>query len=146
MPGWLSFDPGIKTFSGTAPDVSQSTATIMSATSDEGSTSLEAFRIYPQAVIPFMENQAPDQRLTAGAAFSFALLDPVFFDPAGGTTMLSARTTDLSALPPWLAFNAATDTFSGTAPQDPGILGVRLDATTPSGGTAAEAFHIYTSR
>jgi hypothetical protein len=144
LPGWFGFDAaGSQTFSGTVPDSSAPVGITVSATTSEGSTSLEAFKIYPTAVAPFMESQTPDERLAAGTAFSFALPNPVFFDPAGGSVGMTAENVDLTALPSWLSFNASTDTFSGTTPTGSGGIGIRLDAQTPSAGTAAQAFHLY---
>ena len=143
LPSWVKFDAASDTFSGTVPDTAGSTGIMVQATSSEGGVSREGFRIYATPAAPALAAQAPDQRLAAATAFSFALPQPSFSDPAGGAVALTARSVDLSALPSWLSFNPSTDVFSGTTPGGSGGVGVRVDATTMSGGSAAEAFHLY---
>jgi hypothetical protein len=55
-----------------------------------------------------------DQVTNEDEAFNFAVPAGAFVDPdAGDTLIYGATLADGSALPPWLAFDAATQTFSG---------------------------------
>jgi hypothetical protein len=144
LPSWLAFDQGTDTFSGKVPDVSGGAYGVeVVATSAQGASAAEAFRIYGMPVAPTFLAQAPDQRLGADAAFSFSLPVGSYADPEGGQVAYGARGVDLSALPSWMSFNPSTDVFSGTTPTGSGGTGIRVDAMTPSGGTSAEAFHLY---
>ncbi|HTO48728.1 MAG TPA: putative Ig domain-containing protein [Burkholderiales bacterium] len=92
---------------------------------------------------PVVANQIHDQAATAGQAFSFAVPAGTFTQADAGDTMaLSATLADGSALPGWLAFDAATGTFSGTAPTSAGGTTLQLDvtATDGSGATASDPF------
>jgi hypothetical protein len=94
-------------------------------------------------VAPVLDVQAPDQRLGASQAFSFALPSGSYTDPDGGTVSYAAYSVNGSALPSWLAFDASNDTFTGTTPATGGVSAVRVVATTSEGASSAEAFHIY---
>ena len=147
LPGWLGFDAATDTFAGHVPDAAQPVLAIkVVASAQDGAVSAEAFHLYVQPVKPVFMAQTPDERLGASQAFSFALPPSTFSDPGGGTVSYAAHGTDMSAVPSWLSFNAADGVFSGTTPAGSGVLGIRIDATTPSGGTAAEAFHLYWSK
>jgi len=68
------------------------------------------------------------QTITSGQAFSFHT--GTFSDPdAGDALTYTATLSDGKALPAWLQFNVATQTFSGTAPSTTGISLIRITAT-----------------
>ena len=143
LPSWLRFDPASGAFSGVTPDGSTATPVMVTATSSEGTVSAEAFKIYAVPQSPVFVAQAPDQRLQEDKAFSFSLPGPSYLDPQGGAVSLHASSVDGTPLPSWMAFNASTDVFSGTTPAGTGVQGIRIDASTTSGGASAEAFHVY---
>jgi hypothetical protein len=73
----------------------------------------------------------------------------VFTDVDQGDTLVySATLSDGSALPSWLKFDAATGTFSGTAPKQVASFDVRLTATDKAAGAGAnlsvsDVFRLY---
>ncbi|MBX7540662.1 cadherin-like domain-containing protein [Qipengyuania sp. GH29] len=71
-----------------------------------------------------------DQYSPEDVPFEYVVPEGIFSDPDGDTLTLSATLSDGSPLPGWLVFDAATQTFSGTPPQDfNGILTIRLIAS-----------------
>ena len=92
---------------------------------------------------PVVAQPLADHGATAGQAFSFALPAGSFTDvDAGDSLAYGATLADGTALPSWLAFNPATQTFSGTAPASAGgnALSVQVTATDLAGATAADVF------
>jgi VCBS repeat-containing protein len=83
-----------------------------------------------------------DQLTEQDAQFSFGVPADAFVDPnAGDTLSYEASLADGSALPAWLAFDAATQTFSGTPSNwDVGSLNLRVTATDNSGLGASSNF------
>ena len=62
---------------------------------------------------PVLTARTPNQTWTDGRPISLAVS---FSDPQGQALTYSAKLANGQALPSWLAFNASTDSFSGTAP------------------------------
>ena len=80
---------------------------------------------FADATVELPVNRAPviamsisDQSINEDTALSFQVPAGTFSDPDADTLLLSATLADGSPLPGWLTFNAATQTFSGTPPQD----------------------------
>ena len=89
---------------------------------------------------PTVSNAMPDQAAQAGQAFSFALPAGAFTDVDHGDQLsYGATLADGSALPAWLAFDANTGTFSGTAP-GAASLAVVVTATDVAGAQATDVF------
>jgi len=75
---------------------------------------------------------------------SYAVPAGLFTDADGDALTYSATRADGSALPPWLSFNAATQTFSGTpAAADFGAFDVKVNATDPGGLSASDVFTVH---
>ena len=68
---------------------------------------------------------------TEGIAFSYTVPANRFADPDGDVLIYSAAQSNGSALGGWLAFDAATRTFSGTAPPDRGTCTYASPRRTP---------------
>ncbi|MCC2972635.1 VCBS domain-containing protein [Massilia sp. IC2-476] len=91
------------------------------------------------------ENDAPilvkalgDRSIEANKAFSFQLPADSFVDiDKGDTLVYSAKLANGSALPSWLKFDAATGTFSGTAPNKGPAIEVRVTATDKVAATGS---------
>ena len=84
-----------------------------------------------------------DQVVNQGANFSYRMPAGLFTDPDGDALTYSATRADGSALPSWLTFNAATQTFSGTPVEtDFGTFGVLVSATDPGGLSASSGFTV----
>ncbi|OYU01548.1 MAG: hypothetical protein CFE36_09685 [Sphingomonadaceae bacterium PASS1] len=74
-----------------------------------------------------------DQYVTEDAAWSYQVPAGTFSDPDGDALTYSANSGDGSPLPDWLEFDTATQTFSGTPPQDfNGNVSVKVTASDGS--------------
>lgn len=94
---------------------------------------------------PVLANLIDDQVAQADEAFSFQVPAESFRDDnVGDVLTFTATVADGSALPGWLTFNAATQTFGGTPPAgDVGIsLSVKVIASDGSGAMAEDEFTI----
>jgi VCBS repeat-containing protein len=98
---------------------------------------------------PVVAKTMADLHINFNKAFWFQLPAGVFVDPDKGDTLVySVAKADGSALPSWLKFDAATGTFSGTAPKDVVSFDVRLTATDKAAGAGAnlsvsDVFKLY---
>ncbi|RUM23321.1 DUF4082 domain-containing protein [Rhizobium vallis] len=94
---------------------------------------------------PVLAVQTATQNAAVGSAFSYTLPTTTFSDVDSGETLTYAATSsDGTALPAWLTFNASTRTFSGT-PTSGGSYGVKVTATDLGGLAANETFNIAVS-
>jgi phage-related protein len=134
LPGWLSFDPTTRTFSGTPP-VDYTGSLRFKVTADDGSFSTSTtftLAVSPVNDAPAIAMPIADQMAAEAVSWSFQVPDNTFFDIDGDSVTYRAALSDGSALPSWLAFDAATRTFSGTPPlNQPGTLD--LTVTTSDG-------------
>jgi hypothetical protein len=89
---------------------------------------------------PVLETQTPNQTWASGRAVLLALPATTFQDPQGEALTYSAQLSNGQALPGWLSFNAATETFTGTAPATATALSIKLTATDTSGLSASDTF------
>jgi VCBS repeat-containing protein len=92
---------------------------------------------------PTVRNTLADQDLEARTPFTYKVPGFTFADVDAGTVLaLSATLDDGSALPAWLTFDAATGTFSGTAPDIANIqpFAVKVSASDGAGGSASDTF------
>ncbi|MFG5384454.1 tandem-95 repeat protein, partial [Yoonia sp. R2-816] len=82
---------------------------------------------------PVVSIPLPNQSSAEDETVSFALPADAFIDPNGDALTLSATLADGTALPDWLVFDAVTESFSGTPPQDfNGTLNVMVTASDGS--------------
>ncbi len=141
LPSWLTFNAATRTFSGTAPGAAQTVALKVTATDASGLSAAETFSL---AVVgaPVLKAQTAAQTWLGGKAASFALPSNVFNDPQGQALSYTASLANGLALPSWLTFDAATRTFSGTAPLLKQALSLRVTATDTSGLAAMETFTV----
>lgn len=86
---------------------------------------------------PVLTSQTPTQTWTGGKAISLAV---AFADPQGEALTYSAQLAGGQPLPSWLVFNAANDTFSGTAPTTAQTLNIVVTATDTSHLSATDTF------
>ena len=101
----------------------------------------------PNNAAPTVATVIQDRTATVGTALSYAFPADTFADTdAGDTLTYTATKSDDSALPPWLSFDAATRTFSGT-PQaaDVGTVSVKVTASDGNGGSVSDTFDIVVS-
>lgn len=90
---------------------------------------------------PVVAARTANQTWTGGSSILLALPTATFHDPRGQALTLTARQSNGQALPSWLRFNAATDTFTGLAPAAGQTLGIKVTATDTSGLAASETFN-----
>jgi hypothetical protein len=139
LPTWLRFNANTETFTGTAPSTAQSLTIKVTATD---ASALSAMETFTATILgkPTLTAQTPKQIWQEGKPVSFALPANTFTDPQGQTLRYAASQSNGQALPSWLAFNATSRTFSGTAPGTIQNLIVKVTATDTSGLAASETF------
>ncbi|MDP2170096.1 MAG: putative Ig domain-containing protein [Rhodocyclaceae bacterium] len=143
LPSWLQFDAATRTFSGTPANGDVGSVSVRLTASDvAGAQASQTF-----AIGVTNTNDAPEvgavldnQTGRAGTPLSWQLPDTAFVDvDAGDVLAYSATFSDGSELPTWLAFDAATGTFSGT-PASAGNYALRVTATDLAGAQASQSF------
>jgi hypothetical protein len=139
LPSWLSFNATTETFTGTASATAQSLGIVVTATDTSGLTAIDAFSATVVGV-PVLVTATPNQTWTEGDAISLALPAATFADPQGESLSYTATQSNGQALPGWLSFNDATETFSGTAPATAQSVGITVTASDSSGLSASESF------
>ena len=145
LPSWLSFNAATQTFTGTPGNadvgslVLRVTATDGSGTSASGDFNLTVTNVNDA---PVLAAPIADHSVDQGLALSLTLPGGTFRDvDMGDTLSYSATLTSGAALPSWLSFNAATQTFTGTpANADVGLLAIRVTATD---GASASVFNDF---
>ncbi len=149
LPEWLSFDAATNIFSGVPANADVGMLTIrLTATDSDGASVSDTFTVSVGNVndAPVLGNPLMDQAVTAGMPFSYIVPVNTFTDEdMGDSVTLSARLAGGAALPDWLAFDAATGTFSGTFSGTPsassvGVLDVEVVATDAAGASAGDQF------
>jgi hypothetical protein len=91
---------------------------------------------------PALAQQTAAQTWTQGETVHFTLAAGTFTDPNGESLTYSATLSNGSALPSWLSFNAATDSFSGTVPTNTQSFSLTVTATDTSGLSAEDTFAV----
>ncbi len=140
LPSWLTFNAATRTFTGTPPNTANGLSIKVTATDSGGASTSETFAVATPAAPPIVANQTATQTWTEGNAVSFALASNVFTDPQGESMTYAATLANGSALPTWLTFNAATQTFTGTPPAGSAPLSIMVTATDTSGVSTSETF------
>jgi hypothetical protein len=139
LPSWLKFNAATDTFSGTAPLTAQALTIKVTATDTSGLSASDSFSATVIGA-PVVATETPNQNWTAGKAFSLTLPANTFTDPQGEPLAYTATQQSGQALPSWLQFNAATDTFSGTAPTAAQTVEIKVTATDTSGLAVSDDF------
>lgn len=145
LPSWLSFEPITRTFSGIPANGDIGDIRVMVAVVDPlGAFTSSSFTLTVENVndAPTVLTSLAAQSAIEDQSFSYVIPSGTFRDiDVDDTLTLSATLTDGSALPAWLAFDAATGTFSGTpANGDVGNLNLLITATDQSGATVSTGF------
>jgi Putative Ig domain/Bacterial Ig-like domain len=92
---------------------------------------------------PTLANQIISQSAAAGQQLTLQLPSNTFSAPQGETLTYSASLSNGSALPAWLSFNAANQTFSGLAPAlGPQIFSIKVTAENSSSQSASDTFSL----
>jgi hypothetical protein len=94
-------------------------------------------------VAPLVTALTANQTWKDGQAIDLTLASNNFTDPQQETLTYAARQVDGVALPSWLSFNDATDSFTGTVPgNEIGTLRLAVTASDTSGLAATENFTV----
>ncbi|HWV14449.1 MAG TPA: putative Ig domain-containing protein [Cellvibrio sp.] len=147
LPSWLSFNAATRTFSGTPLNADVGTISIeVTADDGNGGTITDTFDIVIANTndAPTVANPIPNQNATEDAAFNFQFAVNTFADvDTGASLTYSAQLAGGGTLPPWLIFNPATRTFSGTPLNaDVGTISIDVIADDGNGGTVTDTFDI----
>lgn len=95
---------------------------------------------------PIVAQRLTDQSIKNSKAFSFSMPADSFVDiDQGDALSYTATLANGKALPSWLKFDAATGTFSGTAPKSAGYLDIRVTATDQVAATGSTEGSLSTS-
>jgi hypothetical protein len=140
LPAWLSFNPATATFSGTAPSTVEIVALKLTATNASGLSASESFSADILSAAPKLVAQTQTQDWAQGSPINDTLSACLFSDPQGEAVTLSATLANGAALPSWLSFNPATDTFSGTAPATAQTISIKVTGTDTSLFSSSEIF------
>lgn len=92
---------------------------------------------------PVISNPIPDQHIREGTAFSYTIPANAFTDPDGQALSYSMSTVG-GTTPTWLQFNAATRTFSGTAPSNSPDVVVNVTARDSGGMSTTDQLTFFT--
>ncbi|MBL1140945.1 MAG: hypothetical protein HND53_02840 [Proteobacteria bacterium] len=150
LPDWLSFDAATQTFNGTPDDNDVGVIEINVIATDAGGLSVdESFRLTINGNTninnaPFVDAGISDQATDEDHVFSFTIPANTFSDPDVGDTLIyNATLSDDSALPSWLSFDAATQTFSGTPVNDDvDNIEVKVTVTDTGGHSVSDEFSL----
>ena len=143
LPSWLSFDEGMRTFSGTPRKAHVGEYEIQVTVSDGTAAAKKAVFTLTVELPPNGSPVAPEltaQTATEDQAFSNEV--PEFDDPEDGTVTYAAALVDGGTLPGWLSFNATSRKLSGTPLESdtPASHTIRITATddgSPSKSSSA---------
>jgi len=149
LPGWLSFDAVTQTFSGTPANADVGTVQVKVIATDTASLAADStFNITMDNVndVPVVAIPLADRQVAANTDISWQLPAGSFADVDQGDTLsYSAQLADGSALPSWLRFDAATQTFSGRVPKDAnGSMDIQVVASDGHGtqSIASDVFQV----
>lgn len=142
LPSWMQFDPATGRLFGT-PTFASSGSYVLKSTVTDGAqlsaSSSFALQVADVNQAPVLSVPVADQPSTEGAPFSFVLPGATFTDADAG----ESGSLSVTGLPAWLAFNAATGTFSGTpAASEVGAVALGVRFTDSGGLFAQDSFNV----
>jgi hypothetical protein len=94
------------------------------------------------AAAPAVTAQTGAQSWKLGQVVNFTLSTNTFTDPQHQNLTYKATLASGAALPSWLTFNSATETFTGTVPNTAAGLNIKITATDTSGLSNSETFSV----
>jgi Ca2+-binding RTX toxin-like protein len=145
LPGWLKLDAATRTLSGTPRNADIGTLLLqITATDTQGSSVADTFALAVANVndAPMVAQALGNQSAVEDSLWSFTVPANAFEDvDVGDVLTYSAKLADGSALPAWLAFDAATRAFSGVPLNgDVGAFTITVVATDSAGLAASNSF------
>ena len=129
LPAWLSFNPANDVLSGTGTSTPGKVGILVTATDANGLSNTDHFTLVDVAA-PLLTDQTADQTILVGGKNVFSLASDTFTDPNGQHLTYTATLASGAALPSWLHFSSATETFSGT-PKIGNLSLTAIEALTP---------------
>ncbi|MEG3974854.1 putative Ig domain-containing protein, partial [Microcoleus sp. herbarium8] len=140
LPGWLTFDATTGVFSGTPAAANVGNLKVKLTANDGKASTGNTFILTVSDQLntpPVVASATIDKSTTSGAVFSFTVPVGTFTDAENDPLTYTATQENGTALPTWLAFDAATQTFSGTpAAANVGNLKVKLTANDGKASTS----------
>ena len=142
LPGWLTFDPATRTFTGMPGPGDAGTVRVTVMVSDGTATMSYEFTLTvtvpntpPEVATPLADQDAP-----VDVPFTYGIPADAFTDADGDPLTYGAATNNNGGLPGWLTFDPATRTFTGTpAASDSGTVRVTVTANDGT-ATVSDAF------
>jgi Ca2+-binding RTX toxin-like protein len=135
LPSWLTFNAATRAFTGTPP-ADFNGAIDLKVTASDGSLSASdtfTLNITPVNDAPVVAAAIADQSIAEDTAWSYTVPAGAFTDVDNATLTYTATLASGDALPSWLTFNAATQTFTGTPPTDfNGAIDLKVTASDGS--------------
>ena len=147
LPAWLTFNAITRTFSGTPGNGDVGVLDVRLVATDAANASASTVFTVSVANVndaPILNHAIVDQIATVGSAFALPLAANTFTDiDVEDTLTYGARLLDGSSLPAWLAFDAATCSFSGTPGSgDAGVYSIRVTASDSGNLSAFDIFDL----
>jgi Ca2+-binding RTX toxin-like protein len=147
LPTWLTFDAATQTFAGTPDNNNVGTIAIKVVATDSFNATADCcftIEIANANDVPVVVTALADQSATEDQIFNFQIPANSFKDiDKNDSLTFSATLADGSSLPPWLTFDAATQTFSGTPENDNvGTISLKVTVADLSGATASSCFNV----
>ncbi|MEO5340940.1 MAG: putative Ig domain-containing protein [Magnetococcus sp. MYC-9] len=148
LPGWLTFDPGSRLFSGTPGSGDVGTIPLhLTATDRAGASVSEGFSLTVTASgtgtnhAPFVVTPTAPQTATTGQGFSLYIAP--FADEDFGDILTYSASASGGSLPGWLTFDPGSRLFYGSpGSNDAGTLHLRVTGTDRAGASATEEFSL----
>jgi len=146
LPGWLSFNPATRTFSGVPPNGVFAVGLKLNVMDSGNLTASTTFQLLiPDGaanVAPEVAIAIPDQAWTGSGSHAYQIPVGSFIDRNGDQLSFGAKLADGRALPGWLRFDPDSRTFAGNPPTFNGSIELRVTVTDPLGVTATDDFTI----
>lgn len=129
LPDWLSFDG--TTLTGRPPQDFNGTFEIEITATDGELVAASTFTVVVDPIndAPVLMAPLADVSAQGDAAIDFSIPADAFADVDGDALSFAATLSDGSALPSWLVFDGATQSFTGLAPSSDTQIDVRVTAS-----------------
>ena len=149
LPSWMTFNASTRTFTGTPPAGTPDLNLRVTANDGKGGITSTQFTLStPANNAPTLTGTISSQSAVEGLAWSLKIPANTFVDADKDVLNITAGVVNtdgtISALPSWLKFDVATQTFSGTPPVGSSDLKVQVMANDGRGGSALTSFVIVT--
>ena len=144
LPSWLSFDGTSFSALPTNDEVGELAIRVIASDGVDSVSTDFTLSVSNVNDAPTLELAIADQAASENGAFIFTIPLGTFNDvDAGDTLSYEARLSSGDALPAWLSFDSAMQSFSGTPSQsDLGTLNIEVTATDSTGAEVSDVFDV----